>query len=118
MKYEFFATSSSSLDVYIVTVSNDSGSLIMTCNCPAGSKGILCRHRKALITGKIRGIFTPPRKNNPEKLQEAINLIATYGIDKTLKLYTDELERAEQTWISVRDNLRAMINALVEPPKY
>ncbi|HHI0583391.1 TPA: SWIM zinc finger family protein, partial [Escherichia coli] len=65
-----------------------------------------------------RGIFTPPRRNNPEKLQEAINLIATYGIDKTLKLYTDELERAEQTWISVRDNLRAMINALVEPPKY
>lgn len=52
MKYEFFATSSSSLDVYIVIVSNDSGSLIMTCNCPAGSKGILCRHRKALITGK------------------------------------------------------------------
>ncbi|HHS5179564.1 TPA: SWIM zinc finger family protein, partial [Escherichia coli] len=38
------------MDVYIVTVSNDTGPLIMKCNCAAGEKGILCRHRKALIT--------------------------------------------------------------------
>lgn len=115
MKYEFFATSSSGLDVYIVTVSNDAGPLIIKCNCAAGEKGVLCRHRKALITRKINGIFTSPRRNDSEKLKEAMDLIAVYSIERKLKMYTDELERAEQSWLSVRSNLKSLINSLVEP---
>ncbi|AQV21267.1 SWIM zinc finger family protein [Escherichia coli] len=115
MKYEFFATSSSGMDVYIVTVSNDTGPLIMKCNCAAGEKGILCRHRKALITRKIKGVFTPPRRNDPEKLKEAMDLIAVYGIERKLELYTAELEQAEQTWLIVRSAIKSKINSLVEP---
>lgn len=57
MKYEFLATSSSGMDLYVVTVSDDIGKLEIRCNCAAGQRDVLCRHRIALITNKPRGVY-------------------------------------------------------------
>lgn len=115
MKYEFFATSSCGMDVYIVTVSDESGELIMTCNCEAGQRDILCRHRVALITNKLHGVYTTPRKNDKEQLRNAVALISKHGVDREYFKLQAMYDNLEQQWLSVRYKIKSTMNGLVSP---
>ena len=115
MKYEFFATSSCGTDVYVVNVSDESGELVIACNCEAGKRGVLCRHKIALITNKLRGIYTPPRRNNKEHLREAIALISKHGVDQQYFKLQAMYENLEQQWLGVRSQIKTAMNELVSP---
>ncbi|ENP2075218.1 SWIM zinc finger family protein [Klebsiella michiganensis] len=115
MKYEFLATSSSGLDVYVVTVSDDTGRLVITCNCEAGNRGVLCRHRIALITNRIRGVYTSPRRNNPKELQSAMALISQYGIDTQYNHLKGKLDNLEKKWLQIQADIKTALNNLISP---
>lgn len=113
MKYEFFATSSSGMDVYIVTVSYELEKLVITCNCEAGKRDILCRHRIALITNKLHGIYTTPRKNNKEELRHAVSLVSKNGVDREYFKLQSLHDNLEKQWADVRFQLKKAMNDLV-----
>lgn len=115
MKYDFFATSSSGMDVYAVTISDESGKIVITCTCEAGKRDVLCRHRIALITGKTRGVYTPPRHNDKEQLRDAIALISKHGIDKQYAELQATYENLEQQWLDIRSKIKNAMNGLVLP---
>lgn len=112
MKYEFLATSSSGMDLYVVTVSDDTGKLEIRCNCAAGQNDVLCRHRIALITNKPRGVYATKRNNNDD-LRAAIRLLSTYGVDRRYAELQAMYENLEQQWLTVRSQIKTAMNDLV-----
>ena len=114
MKYELLATSNSGIDLYVVTVSNDAGKLEIRCNCAAGQRNVLCRHRIALITNKPRGAYAPKR-NNSDDLRAAIQLLSTYGVDRRYAELQAMYENLEQQWLTVRSQIKTEMNGLVSP---
>ena len=50
MSIEINVPSSSSDSVYLVTISSDEEGIIVSCSCPAGMYGKLCRHKLQVLT--------------------------------------------------------------------
>ncbi|MGK7244820.1 SWIM zinc finger family protein [Buttiauxella agrestis] len=114
MKYEFLATSSSGMDVYVVTVSDESEKLVITCSCEAGRRDVLCRHRIALIMNSPRGVYAPKR-NNSADLRAAIRLISERGIDKQYVELLAMHDNLEKQWLEIRSKIKTAMNELVLP---
>lgn len=89
----------------------------MTCNCEAGKRDILWRHRIALITNKLHGVYTTPRKNDKEQLRNAVALISKYGVDREYFKLQAIYDNLEQQWLKVRSQLKRAMNALVSSNK-
>jgi len=51
-----FRVKGSSSDAYEITFIKDGKSLTALCTCPAGTFGNLCKHRVAILDGKVEGI--------------------------------------------------------------
>ncbi|WP_413536103.1 SWIM zinc finger family protein [Rahnella inusitata] len=114
MKYDFFATSSSGMDVYAVTISDESGKIVITCTCEAGKRDVLCRHRIALITGKTRGVYAA-KSNDAKNLQAAGRMLSEYGVDKRYAELQTMHENLERQWLEIRSQIKTAMNELVLP---
>jgi len=68
----FVVKSSDGTGVYNVTASQASGSLRITCDCPAGSFGTHCRHRFELVSGDARHCIDP----SPASIEQLAAMVA------------------------------------------
>lgn len=56
--YEFHVQGSSAIP-YIVRLSKTGNNLTAKCSCPAGKKGMMCKHRMRLLAGNAEGVVSP-----------------------------------------------------------
>lgn len=87
MNYAFLAKSSGAEPYQIVFDFSDN-LLAVTCNCPAGVFGKLCKHKLALLRGDEAMLFDP---TEAQQLREVIALVQKTAYPGLL----DEIHQAE-----------------------
>ncbi len=74
-----------------------SGALIVTCDCPAGAYGQLCKHKLALIDGDD-SIHDPDMEVGgfpPDKWAKAMTWVKESGMDKLVLDFRERLKTLE-----------------------
>ena len=66
-----FEISSPAGEIYKVAASRSDSNLTITCDCPKGKQGDLCKHRLALLHGDGSGL----ESNNPDDVHKLGDLI-------------------------------------------
>jgi len=70
--------SSSSEEIYDVTLCNENGLISINCTCPAGIHSMICKHRTALLGGDISNLL---KKSDEKAVSEFLNSIEVGKID-------------------------------------
>ena len=70
--------SSSSSDIYEVTLSNAKGLISLSCTCSAGMYGMICKHRTSLLSGDVSNL---PYKSDVGVVECFLNGIEKGKID-------------------------------------
>ena len=90
------AKASSRDDPYVVTFTFSDSTLSIWCDCPAGERGQLCKHKLSLATNKKTMLFD---ENQVELLQKAYEWVENSGLPETIeeiKLVEKELENVKK----------------------
>ncbi|MBI9110097.1 hypothetical protein [Maridesulfovibrio ferrireducens] len=73
----------------------DGEGLMVSCDCPAGSRGQMCKHKAALIKGDS-SIMNPEYMNGREaEYAHVLKWVTQYGLDKLMKEYEAKLAKFE-----------------------
>ncbi|MGO2306739.1 MAG: hypothetical protein ACTH5W_18765 [Providencia sp.] len=103
-------------DQYEITTSITKGKLLMLCSCPAGKKGWMCRHKKALIIGDFSPIFS--LKNNAEEdIYYVLALVRLSGIKKRFIDLESRLDKLEEAYKDSKSLIKKEIGYLALPPQ-
>ena len=70
--------SSSSEEIYDVTLCDENGLISLNCTCPAGIYSMICKHRIALLGGDISNLF---KKSDEKVVKEFLNSVGVEKID-------------------------------------
>ncbi len=65
---ELFTVLGSKKDLYSIEVDTNNSNLKMTCDCPAGTRAQLCKHRLEILSGAYQNVTGLPE----DKLDELI----------------------------------------------
>ncbi len=91
-------SSSSSKPRSVLVLQDDSG-LSIFCDCPAGDRGRVCKHRKAVASGDASMLYDDEQKENSNKIME---LVSQSGYPELMK----ELEEAENEMDTEKEKLK------------
>ncbi len=91
-------SSSSSKPRSVLVLQDDSG-LSIFCDCPAGDRGRVCKHRKAVASGDASMLYDDEQKENFNKIME---LVSQSGYPELMK----ELEEAENEMDTEKEKLK------------
>ena len=105
--------SSSQSEPRSVQVRQDDSSLSFICDCPAGERGRICKHKKALASGDDSMLYDEDQREHFENVMEWVTQSGYPDLMKELKETEDVLESAKQKTRDVKDKLtRAMKEGL------
>jgi uncharacterized Zn finger protein len=90
---------------YAVSLSREGDRLTTSCTCPAGDKGIHCKHRLALFAGDLTRVCGDTKTN---LAQEIATILAGTGVEAALRA----LNAAEVDAKVAADRLRQAKKAL------
>jgi hypothetical protein len=96
MEITVLIKSSSSPDPRRVIVLQDDSGLSFYCDCPAGERGRICKHKKAMASGDDSMLYDEDQRENFEK---AMDWVMQSGYPDLMK----ELAEAENEFGSVKE---------------
>jgi len=99
MEITILLKSSSQSEPRSVDVVQDDLGLSFFCDCPAGIRERICKHKMALATGNANMLYDENQRENYEKVME---WVAQSGYPNLIK----ELKEAENEMEPVRDKVR------------
>lgn len=82
---------------YEVVFAKEGKNLTAFCTCPAGQNGQYCKHRFAILDGKIEGIVSA----NVDKVKEVVSWLSDTDVEMALK----EVKAAELRAVEANDAL-------------
>ncbi|MDM9281606.1 hypothetical protein HBA43_15590 [Providencia rettgeri] len=112
---DLVATGSSGNE-YEITTSITKGKLLMLCSCPAGKKGWMCRHKKALIIGDYQSIFSL-ENNKEEDIYYVLALVRVSGIKKRFIDLESRLSKLEEAYKDSKSMIKQELGYLALPPQ-
>jgi hypothetical protein len=92
-----FIVEGSKGDLYRVVFKKDKNELYASCSCPAGTRGLFCKHRRDLLLGNSKSIVSGNEKQ--------IGVIRTWLHGSNLEKALLELEEAEKEYVQVKKRL-------------
>ncbi len=101
MEITILIKSSSSSEPRSVLVLQDDSGLCIFCDCPAGDRGRICKHKKAVASGDASMLYDDDQKENFNKIME---LISQSDYPKLMK----ELEKAENEMGTEKERLKGI----------
>ena len=99
MEITILVKSSSQPEPRAVHVVLDDSGLSFNCDCPAGERGRLCKHKKALASIDDSMLFDEYQREN---FRQVVNWVAESGYPDLMK----ELKEAENELESARENAK------------
>ncbi|MEQ5184092.1 hypothetical protein ABN222_06125 [Providencia alcalifaciens] len=112
---DLVATGSSGNE-YEVTTSLTKGKLLMLCSCPAGKKGWMCRHKKSLILGEYKSIFSL-KNNKEEDIFYVLALVRISGVKKRFVDLEFRLDKLEEAYKDSKSMIKQELGYLALPPQ-
>ncbi|HYN77990.1 MAG TPA: SWIM zinc finger family protein [Lamprocystis sp. (in: g-proteobacteria)] len=85
-----FSVAGSAKEPYQVTFRNEHGKLNAFCTCPAGEKGLHCKHRLAIVAGDTSAVLS--------KSREEIEILRTWLIGSELEIACSAFHEAEKNF--------------------
>ncbi|WP_265497611.1 hypothetical protein [Providencia rustigianii] len=102
-------------DKYKIVTSLVSGELLMHCSCPAGKRGWMCRHKRALILGDYSDVYLLS-DNKIEDIYKAIAIPKVSGAKKRLQQLDNKLAEVEQAYNESKIRLKEEIGYIAFRP--
>lgn len=99
MEITILVKSTSQPEPRSVQVMQDDSGLSFYCDCPAGNRGRICKHKKALASGDDSMLYDEGQRENFEKVMD---WLAQSGYPDLMK----ELKKAENQLASAKEKLR------------
>lgn len=106
MKDVIFLVQGSSVEPYEVTFIKDESSLTALCTCPAGQFGNFCKHRIAILDGKVAAISS----SNVDQVQTVVEWLVGTDVEAALV----EMREAEKIADNAKKNLAALKKKLAK----
>ena len=100
MEVTILVKSSSRPEPRTVHVTRDDSGLSYFCDCPAGNRGSICKHKMALAKGDDSMLYDEDQRKHFEKIMDWVNQSGYPELIKELKEAENELESAKE---KVRD---------------
>ncbi|MCX7174826.1 MAG: hypothetical protein NT159_13090 [Proteobacteria bacterium] len=116
MNIEFKVPSSSSDSDYLVTICNDEAGVLVTCSCPAGTYGKLCKHKLQVLTECIEDkqvvVLDSDRVSVCDMLQDTEIL----ALLRAFSAAEQDLVRVKRALELAKRNLEMALRGKVEHP--
>lgn len=94
-KVAFKVAGESTGQEYELVAEPTNGGLRFTCNCPAGSRGLMCKHRQAIIDGDLTAVLAPDL-SDMTMLQSWIKTSRISTLSLTIAALEDEIQAAKR----------------------
>jgi len=94
MEITILLKSSSQSEPRSVDVVQDDSGLSFFCDCPAGVRERICKHKMALATGNVSMLYDDDQRENFEKVMDWVAQSGYPDLIKELKEAENELEPA------------------------
>ena len=99
METTILVKSSSQPEPRSVLVVLDDAGLSFVCDCPAGERGRICKHKKAMASADDSMLYDEDQREN---FKQVMDWVAQSGYPDLMK----ELKEAENELVSVKDKAR------------
>ncbi len=109
MDITILVKSSSSSEPRSVNVVQDDSGLSIFCDCPAGVRDRVCKHKRAVATADDSMLFNDDQREKFEKVIDCLNQTAYPGLMQELKEIENALEPAKEKLREIKEKVaRAM----------
>jgi len=96
-----------------VQVTRDESGLSFSCDCPAGIRGRICKHKRALVSVDDSMLYDEDQKENFQKVMDWVNASGYPDLMKALKEAENVLELANGRARDIKERItRAMKEGL------
>ena len=93
----------------VLVVLDDSG-LSLVCDCPAGDRGRICKHRKAMAMADDSMLYDEGQRENFKQVMDWIAQSGYPDLMKELKEAENELESAKQNAWGLKEKIARAMN--------
>lgn len=109
MDIKILVKSSSSSEPRSVNVVQDDSGLSFFCDCPAGIRDRVCKHKRALASADDSMLFNEDQRENFDKLIDRLGQTGYPGLMQELKEVEGALEPAKEQLREIKEKVaRAM----------
>lgn len=102
--------SSSQSEPRSVQVRQDDSSLSFICDCPAGERGRICKHKKALASGDDSMLYDEDQREYFENVMEWVTQSGYPDLMKELKEAENTLESAKEKARDIKERITRVMN--------
>jgi len=110
MEIKILVKSSSQSEPRTVLVTRDDSGLSFFCDCPAGIRGRICKHKKALASGDDSMLHDKDQSESFEKVMALVVQSGYPDLMKEFKEAEDELESAKEKARAVKEKVTRVMN--------
>jgi len=113
MSITILIKSSSQSEPRSVQVTQDESGLSFLCDCPAGIRGRICKHKRALVSADESMLYDENQKDSFQKIMDWVNASSYPDLMKALKAAENDLELANGRARDIKETVtRAMKEGL------
>ena len=105
MEITILIKSSSQSEPRSVQVRQDDFGLSFFCDCPAGNRGRICKHKKALASADDSMLYDEDQRENFEKVMDWVTQSGYPDLMKEFKEAENELESAREKARDIKEKV-------------
>ena len=105
MEITILVKSSSQTEPRTVLVRQDDSGLSIACDCPAGERGRICKHKMAMASADDRMLYDEGQRENFKQVMELVTQSGYSGLMNELKEAENELESAKQNVWGIKEKI-------------
>jgi hypothetical protein len=105
MKKNVKVKSSSSSDIYQVTLKNENGLVSLNCTCQAGIHKMICKHRTSLLEGDVSNLLSESDTSVVLEFIESIEDVKIANLFSGLYEIEEEIKRLNNIKKKIRKDI-------------
>jgi hypothetical protein len=110
MEITILVKSSSQTEPRSVLVRQDDSGLTIACDCPAGERGRICKHKRAMMSADDRMLYDEGQKENFKQVIELVTQSGYSDLMSELKKAESELGSAKQNVWRIKEKISSAMN--------
>jgi len=110
MEITILVKSSSQSEPRSVLIVQDDSGLSIVCDCPAGERGRICKHKKAMASVDDSMLYDEDQRENIKQVMDLVTQSGYPDLMQELKEAENELESAKQNAWGIKEKIAHAMN--------
>lgn len=110
MEITILVKSSSQTEPRTVLMRQDDSGLSIACDCPAGERGRICKHKRAMASADDRMLYDEGQRENFKQVMELLAQSGYSDLMNELKAAENELESAKQNVWGIKEKISSAMS--------